>query len=307
VVQSCCVMLRLTLHSISSALKVCPTMLAVLCGITMVGLLPPSTAQTTSTPRKHALKAKARTTQAPAPTPTTVVAVLPPAVRLAPKETPPVPPQVLWNGSQLTIITNNSTLADILALVHAHTGADIDMPESASRQQMAARLGPGPVREVLSSLLSWTGFNYVIQASDKNPDSIQSILLIPRPKDAVEVATTRPVREEEYRQASEPTPDVAEAQNPLETPVSTQTATAVEAVPAREPPAQPATGANSPPAMADLQSPPAGSQTAATTPESSPTASQTKLPAQMLDQLQSMYQQRLQIQENQKLGNGPTP
>jgi len=52
---------------------------------------------------------------------------------------------------------------------------------------------------------------------------------------------------------------------------------------------------------------PAGSQTTATIPESSPAASQTKVPAQMLDQLQSMYQQRLQIQENQKLGNGPTP
>ena len=302
--QSCCVMLRLTLHSISSALKLCPTMLAVLCGLTMVGVPPHSTAQTISTPPKHALKLKARTTQAPAPT---GVAVLPPAVRFAPKETSPVPPQVLWKGSQLTIITNNSTLADILALVHAHTGADIDMPESASRQQMAARLGPGPVREVLSSLLSWTGFNYVIQASDKNPDSIQSILLIPRPKDAVEVATTRSAREEEYRQASEPAPDVAEAQNPPETPVSPQTATAVEPIPASEPPAQPATGANSPPAMADLQPPPAGSQTTATIPESSPAASQTKVPAQMLDQLQSMYQQRLQIQENQKLGNGPTP
>ena len=233
--QSCCVMLRLTLHSISSALKLCPTMLAVLCGLTMVGVPPHSTAQTISTPPKHALKLKARTTQAPAPT---GVAVLPPAVRFAPKETSPVPPQVLWKGSQLTIITNNSTLADILALVHAHTGADIDMPESASRQQMAARLGPGPVREVLSSLLSWTGFNYVIQASDKNPDSIQSILLIPRPKDAVEVATTRSAREEEYRQASEPAPDVAEAQNPPETPVSPQTATAVEPIPASEPPAQ---------------------------------------------------------------------
>jgi hypothetical protein len=219
---------------------------------------------------------------------------------------PPGTPQVTWDGSLLTIITNNSTLADILAAVHAKTGAEIDMPESASRERTAARLGPGPIREVLSSLLSWTGFNYVIQASDKNPDGIQSILLIPRPKDAIEVATNsaRPARGEGYRPSPEPEPNsnLEETRDPSETPVTTQSETAVESVPPTQPTpqsvAQPA-GSDPQPAVADLQPSPANSRTAATTPDPTPASDQPKVPSQMIQQLQSMYQQRLRLQENE--------
>jgi hypothetical protein len=239
-----------------------------------------------------------------------------------PNSTPPLSlegapagtPQVTWDGSLLTIITNNSTLADILAAVHAKTGAEIDMPESASRERTAARLGPGPIREVLSSLLSWTGFNYVIQASDQNPDGIQSILLIPRPKDAIEVVanSARPARVEGYRPSPEPEPNsnLAERQDPSEAPVATQSETAVESVPPTQPTpqsvAQPA-GSDPQPTVADLQPSPANSQTAATTPDPTPASDQPKVPSQMIEQLQSMYQQRLRLQENQKPTTDQSP
>jgi hypothetical protein len=46
------------------------------------------------------------------------------------------------------------------------------------------KLGPGPAREVLSSLLAATGFDYVIGSSESNPDKVESILLIARAIDA---------------------------------------------------------------------------------------------------------------------------
>ena len=99
---------------------------------------------------------------------------------------PPGVPLVSWDGSQLTITADNSTLADILVAIRTRTGAEIDVPANASRERIAARLGPGPAREIIATLLSWTDFDYIIQASDNDPAGIQSVLLTPRDKaDAV--------------------------------------------------------------------------------------------------------------------------
>jgi hypothetical protein len=95
---------------------------------------------------------------------------------------PPKVPQVYWDGKQLTINSDNSTLADILTAIRNLTGAELDIPTTASRERFAARLGPGPAREVLSTLLSWSDFDYVIQASDANPAGVHSVLLAPRGK-----------------------------------------------------------------------------------------------------------------------------
>ena len=105
---------------------------------------------------------------------------LPPV--LSPEKMPPKVPQVVWDGKLLSIDSENSTLADILIAVKTQTGADLDIPPNASRERVAARLGPGPAREVLSTLLGGTDFDYVIQASDGDPDGVQSVLLTPRGK-----------------------------------------------------------------------------------------------------------------------------
>lgn len=121
----------------------------------------------------------------PAATPVPAPVEAPPPPPLpppTPEQMPPGIPQVSWDGEQLAISSDNSTLADILTAVRRLTGADIDIPSGASAQRVAARLGPGPAREILSSLLSGTDFNYVIQAADQNPLGIQSIFLTPRSK-----------------------------------------------------------------------------------------------------------------------------
>ncbi len=91
---------------------------------------------------------------------------------------PPTPPQVVCDGNQLTISTNNSTLASVLADVHNCIGVRIDMPEGAADSRIFDELGPGPVREVLSSLLSSTGFDFVIGSSESDPDKIETVLLM---------------------------------------------------------------------------------------------------------------------------------
>ena len=93
-------------------------------------------------------------------------------------------PRVLFEDGQLTISASNATLADVLYALRACTGADIDLPSAAGSERVTAQLGPGPARKVLSDLLTWSSFDYVIQASDSDPLSIQSVTLMIRTKSA---------------------------------------------------------------------------------------------------------------------------
>lgn len=130
----------------------------------------------------HPLKKPALPIAASVPPPEEVQPPAPPPRPLTPEELPPGAPLVSWDGEQLTIASDNSTLADILIAVRAQTGAEIDIPGNAGRERVATRLGPGPAREVLSSLLSGTEFDYIIQASDSNELAVQSIILTRRSK-----------------------------------------------------------------------------------------------------------------------------
>ena len=99
-----------------------------------------------------------------------------------PEQALPSAPQVSYEAGQLTINAENATLADVMSLVHTLMGADIDLPASASGERIWVRLGPGPARKVLATLLGGTTLDFVIQASnsDTDPDGIQSVILTPR-------------------------------------------------------------------------------------------------------------------------------
>jgi len=98
----------------------------------------------------------------------------------APEQTLPQPPEVVWDGKQLTIDAENSKLSDILLAVRAKTGASVDFPGGATSERVAVHLGPAPVREVLSSLLYGTDFDYVIQAADDDEDGLRSVVVTQR-------------------------------------------------------------------------------------------------------------------------------
>lgn len=136
----------------------------------------PSPARSHSKKRKPEPPLIAEPAPQPPPPPT-------PPPKLTPEQMPPRTPEVVWDGSQLTINAENSTLSDILVGVRTLTGAAIDVPSGAASERMAARLGPAPIREVLTSLLSGTNYDYIIQASETNENEIASVILTPRGKD----------------------------------------------------------------------------------------------------------------------------
>jgi len=95
------------------------------------------------------------------------------------EQMPAVPPQVTYQGGQLTITARNSTLGDILKVVHAQTGAEIDLP-GPGNDRVVGTFGPGPARDVLAALLYGSHFNYVLLGSETDPQSLNRVMLFAR-------------------------------------------------------------------------------------------------------------------------------
>ena len=93
-------------------------------------------------------------------------------------------PSVICNGDQLKISADNSTLASVLSDIQKCTGARIEVPDGAATNRVFSKLGPGPTREVLASLLTSNGFDYVIGSSQSDPDRVETVLLMPHLGDA---------------------------------------------------------------------------------------------------------------------------
>ncbi len=89
---------------------------------------------------------------------------------------PAAPPVVSYQQGMLTVVAENSTLADILSEVRKLTGASIEIPSSAT-ERVVTRVGPGPVRDVLASLLNGTSFNYVMVGSHSDPAALSALVL----------------------------------------------------------------------------------------------------------------------------------
>jgi len=102
------------------------------------------------------------------------------ALPLSPEQMPPRPLKVTYLDGQLTIIAENSSLADILSAVCGQTGAVIDLPAGSGSDRVASRMGPGPARDVLAALLNGSRFDYVMTGSPSNPAGVEHIILMPR-------------------------------------------------------------------------------------------------------------------------------
>jgi len=87
---------------------------------------------------------------------------------------------VTLTGNLLTIDAGNSTLAAVLAALRAQTGASIEIPSAASGERVFVHLGPGQVRDVISSLLYGTDFDYIVETSDDDPDTLHSVVVTAR-------------------------------------------------------------------------------------------------------------------------------
>lgn len=102
---------------------------------------------------------------------------------LPPIQAPQHAPVIVWDGQLLTIDADNSSLADVLLAIRSRTGASIEMPASTNRERIAIHLGPAPVREVISSLLYGTDFNYVIQSVEGDEAALGKVIITSRDGD----------------------------------------------------------------------------------------------------------------------------
>jgi hypothetical protein len=252
----------------------------------------------------------------------------PTPVAPAPAQNPVAPPVITWDGKKLTIDAENSTLSAILLGVRSSTGASIDMPASTSKERVAVHLGPAPIREVLSSLLYGTDFDYIIQGSDTDENGLRSVTLTARDQSDDVVATSdapgsgkrrlapgyvAPGKHDfevvpEASDAAAPPAETAagsDAVTPNPGPGSAGTDSAATAQASGNPDSQPP----SPPA----ESAAAGMSTGApllsnTTPVGSltpSTSSDAPSITQMEQNMQQMYEQRRQLQAQQKMGTQP--
>lgn len=92
---------------------------------------------------------------------------------------------VTYLDGELTIRSNNAPLGDILHAVCEKTKAvvDEDALKVAADRRILTVLRPGQPRHVLSSLLSDEHLDFVIVASDDDPNALGRIMIFPRSKE----------------------------------------------------------------------------------------------------------------------------
>jgi len=101
----------------------------------------------------------------------------------------PVPPSVKWDGKLLTVDAENSRLSDVLIAIRDLTGATLELSVALPQERVAVHLGPGPARQIISDLLYGTQFDYIVQASDDDPDALRSVVITPRDREDNSVNT----------------------------------------------------------------------------------------------------------------------
>lgn len=201
-----------------------------------------------------------------------------------PEQMPAVAPEVTYRNGQLSIVATNSTLSDILRAVATRTGAAVDAPTQLTGERVAARIGPGAPRDVLSELLTGPRFDYILVGSDDDPNSVRRIILTPNQASPSRPAAVAVAQQQPFR-ASVPPPveDDDDDDQPPSPPAE---------APAAQAPTSPAPGHR--PFMP--QQPP--DQVSGQPPASGEGGQQVRSPEQMLEQLRRMQQQANPQQAN---------
>jgi hypothetical protein len=200
---------------------------------------------------------------------------------------PSRPPLILFKGGELSIVAENSLLSEVVSGLRTALGAEVDLPEGVASERIWVHLGPGSAKNVLQALFGSTEMNYVIQASETDEKGIRSVLLTLRSKSAEPSAPDSQLARG-ARQRALPTVSETPEQAPPPEPVVT-----AEAAPEGPP---------SPPAVVPVSTnglrPVSGVPVAPVALSFTPSAGSSQ---QMIQQLQSMYELRRQMQQqNQK-------
>lgn len=103
-----------------------------------------------------------------------------PDVKIPEVKVPEVKVEVRFENGWLSIWANRATLAEVLFEVHRKTGADVPIPAGAEQDLVVTSIGPAPAREVLSSLLNGSRFNFIVVGADTDPNQLKALILTPR-------------------------------------------------------------------------------------------------------------------------------
>jgi hypothetical protein len=86
-------------------------------------------------------------------------------------------PPVTYVNGKLAICAQGTTLKELLRAVSFATGAVVEFPHDRAGEHISANIGPGPVRDVLATLLNGSGLNYVMLGPQNNPSALQRLIL----------------------------------------------------------------------------------------------------------------------------------
>jgi hypothetical protein len=84
---------------------------------------------------------------------------------------------VTYANGMLRIRAEKATLSQVLFEVQRQTQAEIAIPAGAEQEQVIADLGPAPARDVLSSLLNGTSYNFIFVGNEL---SLERVILTRR-------------------------------------------------------------------------------------------------------------------------------
>jgi hypothetical protein len=110
-----------------------------------------------------------------------------------------------YSHGQLTVVSERATLGEVLKLVAAKTGGVVDVAPELQNEPVVARLGPGPVREVLTGLLDSPKVDYIVMGTADSHSGLQRIVVRTRQSfgrtamAAVHPALTQPQPEEQAK------------------------------------------------------------------------------------------------------------
>ena len=108
-------------------------------------------------PRRHQTRRVRRVVEKKPPAP-----IPPPAPPTPnwPVNSQPQPASVTWDSRGLTVVASNSSLADLLHQISVATGVQVE--GFSADQRVFGEYGPGPAREILSEILTGSGYNVLI-------------------------------------------------------------------------------------------------------------------------------------------------
>lgn len=135
---------------------------------------------------------------------------------VTPEHGPSSPPDVSFQGGQLTIVARNSTMGDVLNAVRQKTGAAVEMPPSSS-ERVVGQFGPGAPRDVMAQLLNGSHYDYVLLGSPADPRALKKVVLMAKSSGPEPAPARGQTNQPQLNQNLPQVPEV-ESENPNETP-----------------------------------------------------------------------------------------